>query len=133
MEFLRTVHFRPESESEIAIWWDFDGELAEIIPATPEAVLEWIDLEAGGHEIEGGYFMDSEPSALDGAGHAELGKMVAEVVENYNRPHTVAYWTEVHGPEEAARLEAKFFGDVYGAWLPLVWKGSTEEEERESD
>lgn len=42
MEFLRTVHFRPESETEIAIWWDFDSELAEIIPATPEAVLEGV-------------------------------------------------------------------------------------------
>lgn len=110
MEFLRTVHFRPESETEIAIWWDFDGELAEIIPATPEAVLEWIDNEAGGYEIEGGYFMDCEPSVLDGEGHAALGKMVAKVVENYNRPHTVAYWTEIHGAEEAARLEGVYFG-----------------------
>lgn len=110
MEFLRTVHFRPESETEIAIWWDFDGELAEIIPATREAVLEWIETEAGGYEIEGGYFMDCEPSVLDGEGHAALGKMVAKVVEDYNRPHTVAYWKEIHGPEEAARLEKVYWG-----------------------
>ena len=109
MEFEPTVHFRPESETEIAIWWDFDEELAEIIPATPEAILEWIDLEAGGYEIEGGYFMDCEPSVLNGEGHAALGEMVAKVVEEYNRPHTVAYWKEIHGPEEAARLEAKYF------------------------
>ena len=110
MDFLRTVHFRPEGGGEISIWWDFDSELAEIIDATPEAVLEWIEAECGGEEISGGYFMDSEPSALSGEGHAALGKMVAEIVENYNRPHTVAYWTDVHGAAEAARLEAKYFG-----------------------
>ena len=110
MEYEPTVHFRPESETEIAIWWDFDDELAEIIPATRESILGWIELECGGEPIEGGYFMDSEPSALDGVGHAALGLMVAEVVEDYNRPHTVAYWTEVHGAEEAARLEAIYFG-----------------------
>ena len=110
MEFEPTVHFRPESETEIAIWWDFDEELAEIIPATPEAVLEWIEVWGpGGEAIEGGYFMDCEPSALNGEGHAALGKMVAKVVEEYNRPHTVAYWTEIHGAEEAARLEGIYF------------------------
>lgn len=110
MEIKPTVHFRPESETEIAIWWDFDSELAEIIPATPEAILEWIEVECGGEEIEGGYFMDCEPSALNGEGHAALGKMVAKVVEDYNRPHTVAFWASVHGPEEAARLEKVYWG-----------------------
>lgn len=110
MEFEPTVHFRPEGGGEIAIWWDFDDELAEIIDATPEAILEWIDTEAGGEEIAGGYFMDCEPSALNGEGHAALGKMVAKVVEDYNRPHTVAYWKEIHGAEEAARLEKVYWG-----------------------
>ena len=48
MDLKPTVHFRPESETEIAIWWDFDSELAEIIPANPEAIMEWIVNECGG-------------------------------------------------------------------------------------
>ena len=109
MDFKPTVHFRPESETEIAIWWDFDEELADIIPATPEAILNWIEVWGPQTEIEGGYFMDCEPSALNGEGHAALGKLVAKVVEDYNRPHTVAYWTEIHGPEEALRLEKVYW------------------------
>ena len=109
MEFEPTLHFRPESETEISIWWDFDEELADIIPATPEEILYWIEVWGPQTEIAGGYFMDCEPSALNGEGHAALGKMVAQVVDEYNRPYTVAYWKEIHGAEEAARLEAKYF------------------------
>ena len=79
MEFKPTVHFRPESETEISIWWDFDSELAEIIPANYEAIMEWIVSECAGEEIEGGYFMECDSSALDGAGHESLGRMVAKV------------------------------------------------------
>jgi len=110
MEFKPTVHFRPESETEIAIWWDFDSELAEIIPASYERVMEWIVMECAGEEIEGGYFMECDSSALDGAGHESLGRMVAKVVEDYNRPHTVAFWAEVHGIAEAERLEQVYWG-----------------------
>ena len=110
MEFEPTVHFRPESLSEIAIWWDFDEELAEIIPASYEHVLEWIVMECGGEEIDGGYFMDCDESILNGKEHDALGRMVAKVVEDYNRPHTVAFWTEVHGIAEAERLEEVYWG-----------------------
>ena len=39
MEIKPTVHFRPESETEIAIWWDFDSELAEIIPVCSDCIF----------------------------------------------------------------------------------------------
>jgi len=118
MEFKPTVHFRPESETEISIWWDFDSELAEIIPANYEAIMEWIVSECAGEEIEGGYFMECNSSILNGYNssvlngydHESLGRMVAKVVEDYNRPHTVAFWVELHGREEAERLEKLYWG-----------------------
>jgi len=111
MEFKRTVHFRPESETEISIWWDFDSELAEIIDASPEAVMEWIFDECAGEEIEGGYFMECDSSVLNGSDHESLGRMVAGVVEDYNRPHTVAFWAEIHGIAEAERLDRIYWGN----------------------
>ena len=110
MDLKPTVHFRPESETEIAIWWDFDSELAEIIPANHEAVMEWIVDECGGEEIEGGYFMECDSSVLNSSQHESLGRMVARAVEDYNRPHTVAFWAEIHGIAEAVRLEKVYWG-----------------------
>ena len=39
-----------------------------------------------------------------------MGRIVAKVVEDYNRPHTVAFWAEVHGIAEAERLEEVYWG-----------------------
>jgi len=111
MDLKPTVHFRPESETEISIWWDFDSELAEIIDASPEAVMEWIFDECAGEEIEGGYFMECDSSVLNGSDHESLGRMVAGVVEDYNRPHTVAFWAEIHGIAEAERLDRIYWGN----------------------
>ena len=103
------VCIKPVSKTEIAITHDYDYNGAEIIPATSEAVLEWIWDIADGAEIAGGYTMETDPAILGATEHYELGNLVAKVVEDYNRPHTVAFWASVHGPEEAARLEAIYF------------------------
>lgn len=104
------LSLRVKSETEISVWWDEAEEMAETIPATPEAILEWIELEHGGNEIDGGHSMTCEPSVLSGTGHHDLCRMVEKVIGDYNRPHTVAHWIEAHGSECAARLEEKYFG-----------------------
>ena len=103
------VCIKPVSKTEIAITHDYEYNLADIIPATPEAVLEWIWDIADGAEIAGGYTMETDPVVLGATEHYELGRMVAKVVEDYNRPHTVAFWIEHHGAEEAARLEKVYW------------------------
>jgi len=73
------------------------------------AIREWVEDLGGGNEIEAGYVLETDPAMLDVDGHDALGKNISNIVDEYNRPHTVAYWIEIHGEETAARLEKKFF------------------------
>ena len=72
--------------------------------------MEWIVDECGGEEIEGGYFMECDSSVLNSNQHESLGRMVARAVEDYNLPHTVAFWAEIHGIAEAVRLKKVYWG-----------------------
>ena len=73
------------------------------------AIRAWVEDLGGGNEIEAGYVMETDPAMLSTAGHEALGKNISMIVNDYNRPHTVAYWVEIHGDETAARLENKYF------------------------
>ena len=104
------VCVKPVSETEIAIWYDYEDILSEIIPNTVNAIREWVEEHGGGNEIESGYMMETDPEMLSAAGHEALGKNIFKIVDEYNRPHTVAYWVENYGKETAARLEKRYFG-----------------------
>ena len=103
------VCVKPVSETEIGIWYDHDDEFFNIIPNTVNAIRAWVEDLGGGNEIEAGYVMETDPAMLSTAGHEALGKNISKIVNDYNRPHTVAHWVEIHGEETAARLENKYF------------------------
>ena len=104
------VCVKPVSKHEIEISYDHDDPTPEIIPATNEAIRAWVENLGGGNEIEPGYFIETDPEVLSAAGHEVVGNLITAAVDEYNRPHTVAYWVEVHGEETAARLEKRYFG-----------------------
>ena len=103
------VCVKPVSETEIGIWYDHDDEFFNIIPNTVIAIRKWVEDFGGGEEIEAGYVLETDPAMLDGKGHEALAGNISNIVDAYNRPHTVAYWVEIHGEETAARLENKYF------------------------
>lgn len=103
------VCVKPVSETEIGIWYDHDDKFFNIIPNTVIAIRKWVEDFGGGEEIEAGYVLETDPAMLDGKGHEALAGNISNIVDAYNRPHTVAYWIEIHGEEEAARLEKKIF------------------------
>ena len=106
---------KPISKHEIEISYDrlcYGDPTPEIIPSTNNAVREWIENLGGGNEIDSGYFMETDFAVLSGAGHEVVGNLITAAVNEYNRPHTVAFWRYHHGDDEAARLEKKYFGSI---------------------
>jgi len=100
---------KPISKYEIEISYDHDDPTPEVIPATNKAIREWVENIGGGNEIEPGYFMETDFAVLSCGGHDVIGNLIAAAVNEYNRPHTVAFWRHHHGEEVAARLEKKYF------------------------
>lgn len=100
---------KPISAREIEISYHHDDPLPEVIPSNNKAIRAWVEDLGGGHEIESGYFMETDHLVLDGKGHEALGKRIVAAVNEYNRPHTVAFWVEQYGEEIAAELEKKYY------------------------
>ena len=103
---------KPISKHEIEISYDHDEPFPEVIPSTNEAIRAWVENLGGGNEIDSGYFMETDPAVLSAAGHEVVGNLIMAAVDEYNRPHTVAYWRYHHGDETAARLEKRYFGSI---------------------
>ena len=104
------IYITPVSDVEVKISYGFENDpLAEIIPSTEAAITAWVENIGGGHEIAGSYLMDTCPEVLSASGHNALGATVAKVVNEYNRPHMISFWTGEYGEATAAHLVKKYF------------------------